>query len=129
MRYPLDELLDKKSIVLLKVEKTASNGSKKLWEELNDYTDAIQEYVNEGKCNLKDITNWHSQLYETNKKIWDLESDIRMGKEGILGLEEVGRRAILIREFNKTRVSIKNKISESIGGYQTIKINHASSES
>ena len=45
-----------------------------------------------------------------NGKIWDLESDIRKGKEGELGLEEVGRRAIAVRELNKIRVGYKNDI-------------------
>ena len=46
-------------------------------------------------------------LLEINNKIWGLESDIRQGKE--LGLEEVGRRAIAIRDLNKQRVRLKNE--------------------
>ena len=77
---------------------------------------------------------WHmikerilKKLYEVNGKIWDLEADIRKGKEGELGLEEVGRRAIEIRNLNKTRISIKNEITEVTGsGFKDVKVNHAS---
>ena len=56
-----------------------------------------------------------------------MESDIRKGKEGELGLEEVGRRAILIRNLNRERVALKNKIIEETGiGFKDVKVNHAS---
>lgn len=55
-------------------------------------------------------------LLEVNKKIWNLESEIRIGKEGKLGLKEIGRRALLIRNLNKKRVVLKGET----------KINHAS---
>jgi len=67
------------------------------------------------------------RLYDINGKIWDLESDIRKGKEGELGLEEVGRRAIMIRELNKKRISVKNQITEETNmGFKDVKMNHAS---
>lgn len=65
-------------------------------------------------------------LYTANGKIWDLESDIRKGKEGELGLEEVGRRALAIRELNAQRIAIKNKIAATCGSFQEVKGNHAS---
>lgn len=49
------------------------------------------------------------------------------GKENLLGLEEVGRRAILIRGKNKIRVGIKNEMVEKYEeGFKDIKMNHAS---
>ena len=73
------------------------------------------------------ITPFVDKLYKVNGKIWDLESDIRKGKEGILGFEEVGRRAIKIRDFNNQRVSIKNEIVSNFRqGFVEIKRNHAS---
>jgi len=85
---------------------------------------AIQEFKNNG-IKIKD--EWLNELYIVNAKIWDLESDIRKGKEGELGLEEVGRRAILIRNLNRERVALKNKIIEETGiGFKDVKMNHAS---
>ena len=66
-------------------------------------------------------------LYEVNGAIWDLESDIRKGKEGELGLEEVGRRALKIRDLNAKRIQFKNDISERYGEDSEVKGNHASS--
>jgi hypothetical protein len=89
-----------------------------LLKEIEDYRQKDSEFINH-KIN---------QLIEINGMIWDLESDIRKGREGELGLEEVGRRAIKIREFNKIRVGYKNDVVEVFGeGYKDIKMNHASS--
>lgn len=126
MRYPLDELLDKRSIIQLKIERISEENNE-LRKEYQDYTNAIEEYIVEEICTEKDVEEWYKQLYEANVRIWDLEADIRQGKEGKLGLEEVGRRAIAIRENNGKRVKIKNDIVAQTGvGYKGIKINHAS---
>lgn len=50
-----------------------------------------------------------------NANIWNLESDIRKGKDGDLGLEEVGSRAIKIRDINKLRWKYKNAINNLYG--------------
>jgi len=66
-------------------------------------------------------------LKVVNGFIWDLESDIRKGKEGQLGLEEVGRRALMIRNLNSIRVWTKNLITRTTGrGHLEIKKDHAS---
>jgi hypothetical protein len=66
------------------------------------------------------------ELYNTHKEIWSLEYDIRMGKEGSLGLEEVGRRAIAIRKLNAKRIAIKNEIDAEYGYMKEVKFEHAS---
>lgn len=115
MKMPISEIADRYSIALLKQERANADNQLEidtLYTEIVQYEGAIT-FVNK----LKDI----------NGKIWDLESDIRKGKEAELGLEEVGRRAIMIREFNKIRVGYKNemvKIYEE--GFEDIKMNHAS---
>jgi len=131
MKYPLDELMDKRSILLLKIERIDDQEVReRLWKEFSDYTVAIWGYINEGVCTIDQVEEWHKELYETNGKMWDLEADIRGGKEGTMSLEEVGKRAIEIRNFNGVRVAIKSKIVETIGmGYKDIKINHASTQS
>jgi len=131
MRYPLDELLDKRSIIQLKIERIDNNKEKdRLKREFKDYTEAIIEYINEGICNIQQVKKWHQELYEANGKTWDLEARIRKGQIGDLSLEEIGKTAIAIRESNGIRVGIKSKIVEAIGiGYKDIKINHASEDS
>ena len=44
-----------------------------------------------------------------------LEKELKNGFEQTLPLEEIGRRAILIRNENALRVKIKNAIAEALG--------------
>lgn len=122
MKMPISEILDRYSIAILKKERADAENSKEindLQSEIDKYSEEHYEFINQ---KIKD-------LIEVNGSIWDLESDIRKGKEGELGLEEVGRRAIKIREFNKVRVTYKNNIVDYFGeGYKDIKINHVSSD-
>ena len=128
MRYPLDELIDKSSIIHLKFERLESLEDRSRWiNEVREYSIAIGEFIGDGICTYEQVEGWYKKLYEANAKTWDLEADIRKGKENKLGLEEVGRRAIAIRESNAERIKIKNDIVSSVGeGYEEIKINHAS---
>ena len=120
MEMPIPELLDRFSICKLKVERI---GEPHLKLEHDTLLKEINKIKSEGK--LKD--EWIEELYKINAQIWDLESDIRKGKEGELGLEEVGKRAIRIRELNKQRISVKNKIiEETNSGFKDVKMNHAS---
>jgi len=130
MRYPLDELLDKRSIIQLKIERIDDESDKeRLKKEFADYTEAIEEYIREGICTNEQIKEWHEELYKANRDTWDLETDIRKGQIGEMSLDEIGKTAIKIRESNGVRVRIKSKIVEAVGiGYKDIKINHASQE-
>jgi len=123
MEVPLAELLDRLVIVKLKLERIKGCDKEKEYEF---YLKELEEYKKKG-VKVKD--EWLEKLYEANSKIWDLESDIRKGRDGELGLEEVGRRAIAIRDINKIRISIKNDIvEETKSGFKDVKMNHASSE-
>lgn len=116
IKMPISEIADRYSICLLKSERLKNEN---IEAELNALKDEISQY--------KSIYDFVERLYKVNGEIWDLESDIRSGKEEKLGLEEVGRRAIMIRDLNKQRISIKNEIVECFNeGFREIKINHAS---
>jgi len=122
MKMPISEILDRYSIAILKKERADAENSK----EINDLRFEIDGYL---KDHYEFINQKIKDLIQVNGDIWDLESDIRRGKEGELGLEEVGRRAIKIREFNKTRITYKNDVVDYFGeGYKDIKINHVSSD-
>ena len=128
MRYPLDELLDKRSIIQLKIERINDDDERKrLIKEFSDYTLGIAEYIAEEICTEAQVKEWHEKLYVANGRIWDLEANIRKGQIGDMTLEEVGATAIKIREANGIRVGIKSEVVRAIGqGYEDIKINHAS---
>lgn len=59
-----------------------------------------------------------------NKSLKVIIDNISKKKE--LGLEEVGRRALAIRDLNSKRIVIQNKIVEKFGGFKNIKKNHRS---
>lgn len=122
MKMPISEIVDRYAIAILKRDRANAENEK----EIKDLLFEIEIYKN---IDREFIEKLIQDLIEINGKIWDLESDIRKGKEGEMGLEEVGRRAIQIREYNKVRVSYKNKTVSKFGeGYTDIKMNHVSED-
>lgn len=118
MKYPLADLLDRLSIIALKTERIKDPENFKEYISLKE---ALTSY------NFKLTNSYLLKLKNINSKIWDLEADIRQEKEAELGLEEVGRRAIKIRQLNKKRIAIKNEITKkSNSGFIDIKKNHGS---
>ncbi|MEW8030295.1 MAG: hypothetical protein AB2806_21470 [Candidatus Thiodiazotropha sp.] len=129
MKYPIDELLDRKSIMMLKLEHCEDRLEKEMLKDyINMIINAIENYIADNVCDLNQVQKWTDELYSINKTIWKLEADIRNGKLSS-DLTEVGRRAIEIRNNNGLRVSVKNKIVEHVQtGFKDIKINHVSQE-
>lgn len=123
MKYPIAEVCDRYTIEVLKSERTLTENDRNisiLYKEIE---------LNKKKCSGQDLIDYQTcidNLYYFNGKIWDLESDIRKGKEGELGLEEVGRRALAIRDLNGHRILQKNKIASIFGEMGEKKYNHAS---
>ena len=69
------------------------------------------------------------KLLFTNMKIWNLESEIRECKDEELGLEEIGRRALMIRDLNRERISLKNEINrlhDNENYFKEVKVRHVS---
>lgn len=112
------EFFDRFTIIIRKAKFDPSNYT----EQINEFSDIISMKHFSGEL-LKLIC----QLQMINTDIWNLESDLRKGKEGELGLAEVGRRALHIRNINAERIDCINKINK-IFGLQTkeTKFNHAS---
>lgn len=115
LKYSVGEVMDRLSILILKKERDLGG----------EYDNEYLEFQTEGHsilfCSIfRDaIFAGLCMLYQINKAIWDLENDIREGREGIIGLEETGRRAILIRDHNAARVQVKNFLNNITGtGYK-----------
>ncbi len=125
MEMPLAEVIDRYLIVKLKKERLMPEQRKLepfLEKEFLAYGQALDEFRARG-INIKE--EWLNGLYEIHKKCWDMEAAIRQGKEGTLGLEEVGRRTLILRDFNKERNALKNRITMETGlGFPEIKIQH-----
>jgi hypothetical protein len=119
MEMPISEIADRYSICLLKSERIHDTDISEVNRELNILKNELNKFNN--------INDYINSLYNINGQIWDLESDIRRGKEKEIGLEEVGRRAIAIRELNKKRIFIKNEIVKKYNmGFTELKMYHAS---
>ena len=61
------------------------------------------------------------RIAQTNLTIWDLEHSVRNAAEGSIPLSEVGRRSVMIRNTNKTRIESKNILDEGIAVEEKIK--------
>tara|TARA_R110000751_G_scaffold47597_3_gene106496 strand:- start:2315 stop:2737 length:423 start_codon:yes stop_codon:yes gene_type:complete len=121
---PISELCDRLTIAQLKLERLSDDELDKV---------ALQKQIEyyEGGLNMNDpkTVALLLALHEINGKMWDAEYAIRKGLDDELGLEEIGRRALNIRDLNRERVSIKNDITILAGQpeFADCKMNHASS--
>jgi hypothetical protein len=116
MIFPVIELVDRYTIALLKYKKTQANQ-----EELDFYKTQLSDY------NLDSVQEDIDQLYSIHNEIWALESQLKSNQEHKLALEEIGRRAIAIRDWNNQRISVKNRLAEKLGcGVREIKRDHLS---
>ena len=67
------------------------------------------------------------RVTQANYDIWNLENELRKGGEQKFEREEIGARAIEIRNFNKRRIRYKNEINDITGlGFREFKIKHRS---
>lgn len=101
--FPIIELVDRYCIAKLKMNKTQSNS-----EELEFYQMQLENIT------IDIIDKDLDELYDIHLAIWDLESLLKSGLEYQVGLEEIGRRAIMIRNLNNQRIALKNKMAEKL---------------
>ncbi len=116
---PLSEVADRFTIAKLKLERLPDSESPREERQRQvDYYDAGLLWGVESFVILVE------QLYAINGLMWDAEFAIRQGQDEGLGLEEIGRRALHIRDLNKQRMAIKNEIVEKTGdGFVDCKMN------
>jgi hypothetical protein len=115
-KFPVIELFDRLAIAEIKWQRTAANSEELTWYQ-NQTKDFDTDSIKEAYEQLKDIHN----------KIWNLEAELKSGQEDKLSLEEIGRRAIMIRDHNNQRIVIKNLIADLLGcSVKEIKKDHLS---
>jgi hypothetical protein len=120
MERDIADILDRYSIVILKNEHSPNVCN----VELELYQKELHR-IKERYPNF-DWDGFLEYLKKINAYIWELEADIRQGAIDN-EVQEVGRRAILIRKFNSLRVGFKNIINQLVGeGFKEIKVNHIS---
>jgi hypothetical protein len=54
------------------------------------------------------------ELIEHHRYVWSLEDDFKKAKIDALPLEEIGRRALYIRDIGYRRVDLKNALAEMV---------------
>jgi len=114
--FPVIELVDRYCIAELKFNRTLANHS-----EREFYQTQMQQH------NTAQIEQELKDLYSIHENIWNLESDLKSGLEERLSLEEIGRRAIKIRDWNNKRIKLKNIMAEKLGcRVREIKQDHVS---
>jgi hypothetical protein len=102
--FPVIELIDRYAIAIVKLQRTDDNH-----DEYMFYHEQIEKY------DLRRVNDSIQELINTHHDIWNLEKELKSGKEDEVGLEELGRRAIAIRDHNNRRVALKNSIAELLG--------------
>lgn len=100
---PVIELFDRLAIAEIKFEITGQNQLE------------LEHYKNQVSCfDISLVADELIQLKNIHKNIWGLEKELKTGVEHQLPLEEIGRRAIKIRDWNNKRVALKNTIAEKL---------------
>ena len=115
------EIIDRLSIVKLKIERI---GNPELQKEFNALNSAIKEFKERG-VEIKD--EWINELYEINKEEWGLLDKMNEERKGGRNFEKIGKLYLETEEVNKKRAIMINKIVEITGeGFKEIKKNHPS---
>jgi hypothetical protein len=102
-KFPIIELIDRLAIAEVKFQRTRANE-----EELTWYKDQALH------IDINKIVNEYEDLKRIHNEIWNLEAELKSGREAELALEEIGRRAIAIRNHNNKRVALKNIMAEKL---------------
>ena len=118
---PVPEVADRYTIALLKIERL--DASEIDVPEMQRQIDYYKEGLDLDNPELADLVD---KLYHVNGLMWDAEHAIRKGQDEGLGLEEIGTRAIRIRDLNRDRMKVKNDIIDLTGdGFKDAKMNYA----
>lgn len=120
------ELIDRLCIARVKFERTSGGNQ----DELDWYESRYQELIqNLSPDQLTQLQNDIAEITKIHNQIWDLEWQLKSGVEHLLELDEIGRRAIAIRDWNNRRITYKNSIAALFGlKMREIKTDHLSAD-
>jgi len=122
MEWSPADILDRMSIVQLKIERIGLPESEK---ELESLKEALKKFEEKS---IKIKKEWFNELYEINQKEWDLLGEMNEErKKNIKDYAKIGELYLKTEEVNKKRAEAKNRIIEETGvGFKEIKKNHPS---
>jgi len=103
---PVLELIDR--LCIARVKHARTNGANQV--ERNWYEDKLAQLPQSAELDeaIQAMTDIHHA-------IWDLEWQLKSGVEQMLSLQEIGRRAIAIRDHNNKRIAYKNSVAHILG--------------
>jgi hypothetical protein len=99
---PVLELIDR--LCIARVKHARTKGANQV--ELDWYEERLQQLPQSAK--LDEVIQAMTDIHHA---IWDLEWQLKSGVEQMLSLQEIGRRAIAIRDFNNKRIAYKNTVA------------------
>ena len=118
---PIPEVADRYTIALLKIQRLDASEI-----DVGEMQRQIDYYKEGLDLDNPELGNLVDKLYHVNGLMWDAEHAIRKGQDEGLGLEEIGTRAIHIRDLNRDRMKVKNDIIDLTGdGFKDAKMNYA----
>ena len=122
VHMPMSELCDRYTIARLKQQRLSDDQANQF--DLRAQVDYYKQGINDSDFHLGDLI---VKLEKINGKIWDAEHNIRKGLDDEVPLEEIGRRALVIRDINMQRIAVKNEIAEYVGQaeFTDVKMNYA----
>ena len=101
------DILDRFSISILKDARISTRTTHKEFKQYErGFEDLLLEFANDHTT----LNNTLRRLTDLNTIIWDLESAVRQGQLDD-DVEEVGRRAIAIRQTNALRIATCNEVN------------------
>ena len=121
---PVLELIDRLCIARVKHERTKGANQ----DELDWYEDKYRQLIDTLTVEQRETLDHNiSEITVIHNRIWDLEWQLKSGVENLLTMDEIGRRAIAIRDWNNRRITYKNSIAELFGlKMREIKTDHLS---
>lgn len=121
---PVLELIDRLCIARIKHERTSGANQ----DELDWYEERYQQLITTLDVAQRETLDHNIQeITVIHNRIWDLEWQLKSGVEHLLPMDEIGRRAIAIRDWNNQRITYKNSIAELFGlKMREIKTDHLS---
>lgn len=102
MKFPIIEIVDRYAIAVVKFDNT--QGANK--EELDFYLAQMDE------VGIPTTQPLIVELIEHHRYVWSLEDDIKKGRADSLPMDEIGRRALHVRDVMRKRVELKNLLAD-----------------
>lgn len=118
IKMDLPSIIDRYCIAFLKNERSGEDFSREL-----DMLSA--EFSRYSFKKRKKIYEFITKLTRVHSDLWNTEASIRAGYEVDMSLEEVGRKALIVRDLNRIRQTIKNEMIDYFGdGFKDLKVNY-----